>query len=149
MIEVMDTSPALLNHPVEEALFSGQIHGLIVTLYQNERPPFGLSGILDWYFQGAISDCIRAGAITGGVGECTYFPYFRNGTTHHVLLVGAGNSSFPGERKDVPSLTLENLRNNLMSLKLTKIGLSRYDFGNVEISFFKKHLPGVSLWIAP
>lgn len=149
MILGMDTSPAFFNQPVEQALFNGQIQGLIVTLYQNERPPFGLSGILDWYFQGAISHSIKAGAITGTIGECTYFPYLRNETTHHVLLVGAGDSLFPGQRKEVPPVALEKLRNNLISLKLAKIGLSRADFGSVEMNFFKKYLSGVSLWIAP
>src|SRR5689334_2527854 len=133
----------------EKALFEGQIQGIIVTSYENERPLCGLAGILDWRFHGAISKCILKGAITGKVGECVYFPMNRHGFTYHILLAGAGHSSAPGQRETVPADTLHALHKNLVSLKLPKIGISKSDFGNVTSEYLTKHLKGASLWIAP
>lgn len=134
---------------VEKALFDGQIQGLAMTFYQNERPLCGLAGIMDWHFQGAISQCIQKGVITGKVGECVYFPLTRRGTTFHLVLAGAGHSSSPGQRDTVSSDTLHSLQKNLLSLGLSKIGVSKSDFGDVNSDYFTKHLKGVSLWIAP
>jgi hypothetical protein len=138
-----------LNIQADQALFDGQIQGLVVTVYQNERPPYGLSGVLDWYFHGAISHCIRAGAITGQVGECTYFPFIRHGLTYHLILAGAGYSSTPGERKPVPQETLLQLKKNLIALKIPKIGFSNSDMGNPKTSTIEDIFTGVPLWIAP
>jgi hypothetical protein len=133
----------------QRALFDGQIQCLALTFYENERPPCGLSGIIDWHFHGAISRSIQMGAITGKVGECTYFPFTRNGQTFHVILAGAGHSEEPGVRTPVRAETLQTLQKNLISLGLSKIGVSKSDFGNVSSEFFAKHLKGVPLWIAP
>lgn len=133
----------------DRALFDGQIQGLAVTFYENERPPFGLAGILDWHFQGAISRYLRNGVITGKEGECTYFPLTKNGMTYHLILAGAGHAAAPGQRGQVPASTLHNLQKNLASLKLPKIGVSKSDFGQVAPDYFSKNLKGVSLWIAP
>ncbi len=133
----------------ERALFEGKVQVLAVAFYQNERPPCGLSGVLDWYFQGAISNSIRSGAISGRVGECTYFPYNRNGSTFHIILAGAGIASRPGRREQLPEETLKMLQKNLTSLRLEKIGISKADFGDVPIEFLSKHMKGIPLWIAP
>ncbi len=134
---------------VEKALFEGQIQGIVMTSYQNERPLCGLAGVLDWHFHGAISQCILQGAITGRVGECVYFPMNRNGTTYHIILAGAGHSTAPGERGQVPLETVHTLQKNLASLKLSKMGISKADFGHVSSEYFAKHLKGASLWIGP
>ncbi len=133
----------------DRALFEGQIQGLVMTLFQNERPPSGLCGNIDWYFQGAISQCLKKGAITGAVGECTYFPLAHQGSTLHLILVGAGHSSSPGEREQVPHESIQVLHQNLLSLKLPKLGISKFDFGQVAQEYFYKHLKGVPLWITP
>jgi len=142
-----DPLKTTLNLDAAQALFEGQIQGLVVTLYQNERPPAGLAGILDWYFQGALSHYLRTGAVTGKPGECTYFPFSKHGTTHHIILTGAGQSPFSGKRTGVHPETLQALHKNLISLKLSKIGISKSDFGEVNSDFFTKHLKGVPLWI--
>lgn len=138
----------LLEVEAEQALFEGKVQALAVAFYQNERPPRGLSGVLDWYFQGAISNYIRSGAISGRIGECTYFPFDRNGSTFHIILAGAGIASYPGKRDQLPAQTLTTLQKNLASLRLEKIGISKADFGNVTSEFLAKHMKGVPLWIA-
>ncbi len=138
----------VLDIHAETALFDGQVQALAVTLYENERPPCGLSGLMDWHFRGAISQCIKAGAITGKVGECIYFPFTRHGSTYHVILAGAGPSDSPGKRQPPPPDTLAALQKNLVSLQLPQVCISKSDFGEIESDFFEKHLKGVPLWIA-
>src|SRR4051812_14276668 len=118
----------LLNAEAGDALFDGQIQGLALTCYQNERPPNGLAGKMDWYFKGMISQYIRQGAITGKMGECTYLPLSKNGFIFHLILIGAGSSPSPGKRDPVPFEGLKILQQNLISLKLPKMGISRSDF---------------------
>jgi hypothetical protein len=138
----------LLEVDAERALFEGKVHGLAVAFYQNERPPRGLSGVLDWYFQGAISQYIRSGAISGKIGECTYFPCHRNGSTYHIILAGAGIASRPGKRDPLPEDTFKTLHKNLASLGIEKIGISKSDFGNIPPDSLVRQLKGVPLWIA-
>ena len=138
-----------LEQPIERALFGGQIKGLLVTFYQNERPPYGLLGKLDWHFHGMISKTIRVGAITGRVGEYSYVPLKRKNSTYHLILIGAGASPQPGLRPPLSSETLEGVRKNLLSLKLEKFGISRADFGNISPETLSRQLKGISLWIAP
>lgn len=144
-----DSSKNSLSVNADQALFEGQIQAIAITFYENERPPCGLAGILDWHLQGAISRCLRMGAITGKAGECTYFPFARNGSTYHIILAGAGQSQAPGHREEVHSNTLHTLQQNLISLKLSKVGISKSDFGGVSSELLFKSLKGVSLWIAP
>jgi len=138
----------LLEVDPERALFEGKVQALAVAFYQNERPPLGLSGVLDWYFQGAISRYIRSGAISGHIGECTYFPCNRNGATFHIILAGAGIASAPGRRDQLPDVTLSTLQKNLASLRLEKVGISKADFGNITPEYLAQHMKGVPLWIA-
>lgn len=104
---------------------------------------------MDWRFQGAISEFIREGALTGKPGECAYIPFTRNGTTYHLILAGAGHSQSPGVRAVVPAETWRAVQKNLSLLKLERIGISRTDFGNVSEEFLSKNIKGVPLWIVP
>ena len=133
----------------ERALFEGQIQGLVVTFYQNERPLGGLAGIIDWYFRGALSQYIQKGAIAGKAGECVYIPLVHLGSTYHIILAGAGDSTSPGHRHPLPATTLRALQQNLISLRLPSIGISMSDFGQSSPDSFAQSLKGVSLWIAP
>lgn len=128
----------------DHALFSGQIHGLVAACYENERPLAGLAGLLDWRFKGAISRCIRAGAITGKPGECVYLPMDKNGITFHLILVGAGQSDTPGARQALPAETMRALEKNIASLKLKKIGASQTDLA-MSASSIEKHFKDVPL----
>jgi hypothetical protein len=133
----------------DRALFQGEVQGLAVAFYQNERPPLGLCGLIDWHFQGALSRSIQMGAMRGEVGECIYFPFTRNDSIYHLILLGAGHSSTPGIRKALPTESLRVLHQNLKSLRIPKVGISRSDFGHPVSDAFLKYLKGVPLWIAP
>ena len=142
-------SKTILNTTAERALIEGDFNCLVVTFYQNERPPSGLAGILDWYFQGALSYYLRSNAIKGEAGECVYLPLTRHGSTFHILLAGSGHSPQPGKRGAVPAATLHALKKNLLALHPPKVGISKSDFGNAGPEFFSKHFEGVPLWITP
>ncbi|MGZ6310041.1 MAG: M17 family peptidase N-terminal domain-containing protein [Bdellovibrionota bacterium] len=133
----------------DKALFSGTIQGLIVTCYENERPPCGLAGLVDWRFQGAISRYLMSGTVTGKAGECTYLPITRHGLTYHLLLVGGGSAASPGSRAPVAAETIKALQKNLLTMRLPKLGLSRADFGGITSELLNKALKGAPLWIAP
>src|SRR4051812_21066827 len=93
----------------ERALFEGKLQGMVLTCFQNERPLRGLAGLLDWRFEGAISQVLRAGFVTGKPGECAYLPIQRNGKTFHLFLGGGGHLPSDGKRGPVPAETLKAL----------------------------------------
>jgi hypothetical protein len=129
----------------DQALISRQVDSLVVAVPENERPLSGLVGLLDWRFHGAISESLRAGAITGQPGECVYFPVFKNGHVYKLILAGAGKSPSPGERSSLPQETLTLLRKNIAGLKLGSVCVSRKDFGNPSEDFLSRHLKGIEL----
>jgi hypothetical protein len=133
----------------ERALFETrpeyQIDALVAAIHENERPLSGLSGLLDWRFHGAISKCLRAGAINGQLGECTFLPVTKNGVVYRLILAGAGKSSSPGERSAIPPESLKLLHKNLVHLKLSSVGISRRDFGNPAQEYFSKNLKQIPL----
>jgi hypothetical protein len=142
-----DAQIQTINVEAETALLEGKVEALVTTFYSNERPLAGLAGLMDWRFHGVVSKYFKSGVITGKAGECVYFPYTRHGTTFHLLFVGAGPSSTPGHRLQIPKESVEALHKNLTTLKIGKIGVSKKDFGNVTEEYFTKHFKGISLWI--
>jgi hypothetical protein len=140
-----------LDTDADRALLEGQVPALIATFYQNERPPGGLAGLLDWRFHGVISHSLRAGAISGKAGECVYVPVTHLGMTYHLILVGAGTSEHPGSRGKLPEPSWLALQKNLASLKLGSFALSKSDFGNPAENTIIDNLKsdGVVLCLAP
>jgi hypothetical protein len=131
----------------ERALFESQVDALVASVYENERPLAGLAGILDWRFHGVISSALRSGAITGKPGECVYVPAQKNGKLFRLILAGAGKSQAPGERVLLPVESLRVLQKNLVGLGLSRIGISRRDFGGASDDFFSKNLQKVPIRI--
>lgn len=131
----------------EDALFTGKIQTLAVTLYENERPPGALAGILDWHCFGMISHYLKVGALTGKLGECSYFPFVRRDQVFNLVFLGAGKAAFSGARLPISPTVLQTLHSNLLSLRVSRVGLSQADFGNVEPEVLSKQLKGTSLWI--
>jgi hypothetical protein len=144
----------------EQALFGspgshGALDGFVATFHTNERPLQGLAGILDWHFHGAISNFLRAGAMSGEVGECAYLPlslpvkdaHGKPGRVFHIILAGAGASASPGKRQELDDKTYTALKKNILSLKIERLGVSRSDFGNATREFLAKHFKEVPLWI--
>ncbi len=137
----------LLDLPADQALFSEKLpeklEGVIATYYENERPLQGLAGLLDWRFQGLISSYVRNGFMTGKLGEFTYVPAQKNNRLYHLFFIGCGSGE-KSIKKQPPYEVFQPLKKNLAQLKLTKVGISKSDFGNAPIT---KNLSGVPLWI--
>ncbi|MEK6704492.1 MAG: hypothetical protein AABZ06_01760 [Bdellovibrionota bacterium] len=136
-----------LEKDADLALFSGEIQLLVAALYRNERPLYGLAGLLDWRFRGLISDYIRSGFFSGEAGECIYLPLIHNDLFYHIMLLGVGDTDRPGTRKMVTQHPLQILHKNLVSLRNSRVAVSRTDFGNANDNFFSENLPEVPLWI--
>lgn len=123
----------------DRALFEGKIHGIVATFHENERPLQGLSGLLDWRFEGFISQCIKNGSMSGKLGECVYVPIRRSGDRlFHLILVGSGHSPSPGKRNPLPQEAVRPLCQNLIGLKHLLFGLSRADLGGMSEDAIKK-----------
>lgn len=146
-----------LKMDAEAALLEGKLSGMVALCYENERPPQGLAGRLDWRFHSAFSFHMKQGAVTGRLGEITYIPVRRFDRIYHFLLLGCGHSRSPGKRGSPPPETaFAKLASCLESLKLQGMGISRSDFGlgtgegdepRAEgKDFFSKNI-GASLWI--
>lgn len=141
----------------EQALFSSTdpLDGFVATFHTNERPLQGLAGVLDWHFHGAISNYLRAGAMSGEAGECAYLPLSlpvkdaegKPGRLFHIILAGAGASSAPGKRQELDSKTYTTLSKNIQSLKIARLGISQSDFGNASRESLAQHFKEVPLWI--
>lgn len=135
---------------VDEALFApDHLSGMVATYHVNERPLQGVVGLLDWRFQGAISNFLKSGALTGQEGECAYLPIRRGERLFHILLLGSGSSKKPGARTRPSSRVLKVLRENLENLKIRELGLSLSDFGgesgNETIAELKELTKNISL----
>jgi hypothetical protein len=140
----------LLESPAESALFEGQVPGLVVACYQNERPLKGLAGLLDWRFEGFLSRCLREGVFSGQPGECAYLPLQRAGRVYHLLVVGAGPVPRDRDRGPLPEATIAALVKSLENLRLPSVGMSREDLGGIDEKALRKRFgAGGELWIAP
>src|SRR3989344_1576091 len=96
-----------LKKTADVALTSGELKGLVAVCFENERPLQGLAGLLDWRFQGALSEYLRAGIITGKVGECVYLPITKNNRNYHLLLIGGGRTKKVKKRTLPPPTSIE------------------------------------------
>ncbi|MFZ9594791.1 MAG: hypothetical protein ACO3A2_01800 [Bdellovibrionia bacterium] len=139
----------ILQEDPQQALFQGSLSGLALCVYENQRPPQGLAGALDWYFGGLLSKKLQEGFITGRSGECVYFPITKNRSLYHLLLIGAGVFCRTALRQEIPQESLKNLVQNLSSLKLKNMGISKLDFGDLSLEFCNQHLKEVPLCITP
>jgi hypothetical protein len=120
---------------------AGEVEGWIATFHENERPLLGLAGRLDWRFHGAISQYLKAGAISGKLGECAYLPValpLLPERTYHLILVGLGASQ---ETPALNSAMVQRLVKNLKSLGVKKFGISKTDFGDLSA------LKEIPLWV--
>jgi len=88
---------------------------ILSALPEDEQPPHGLTGLLDWRLSGRISALIERGFVTGKVGEVVLVPGKPKLPFDKVLLFGVGKRadfSEPVFRLVVDKMltTLEGLR---------------------------------------
>lgn len=63
---------------------------LVTTLSESDRPPRGVSGLVDWRMNGFLSKMIIKGAIHGAEEECVLMPLHRRLPARRLLIVGTG-----------------------------------------------------------
>lgn len=139
----------LLEMTAENALLEGKLQGMILPIYENERPMQGLAGRLDWRLFGSLSRGLKAGVIQGKPGECSYVPVSRHGRVYHMILVGGGPLGQFQKRGNIPDSSFTALKRNLIGLGVSNIGLSRSDFAAIGDDVLSKKLDEVSFWVVP
>jgi Cytosol aminopeptidase family, N-terminal domain len=71
---------------------------LVAALFEDERPPHGVAGLLDWRLAGRISKLMASGFATGRLGEVLLTPGKPKLPFDKVVLFGIGPKSELGER---------------------------------------------------
>lgn len=66
---------------------------LAVGLAQGERPPHGVSGLVDWRLAGRVSELIRSGYVEGSVGEVLLIPGRPKLAFDKIVFFGIGFGS--------------------------------------------------------
>ncbi len=130
-----------------KALFSGNLDGMIAICCENERPLQGLAGELDWRFDGSFSKFLRRGSFSGKSGECVYLPVRRAGRLYHIIFVGGGSVKHSGIRPKFSKKMIKDLSQNLKGLNISKLGISKSDFKDIESQDLTFDVDGVSLWL--
>lgn len=91
---------------------------IVTTLLASERPPRGVTGLIDWRLNGFISRLLQAGTITGATGEVVLLPLRRRLPARRLLLIGLGTPD---------QLTLTNLRHVAYKVGKSVAGLKALD----------------------
>lgn len=63
---------------------------LVAGLAEDERPPHGLAGLVDWRLAGRVSALLRDGSVNGSLGEVVLIPGKPKLPFDKVLLFGMG-----------------------------------------------------------
>ncbi|MBY0470671.1 hypothetical protein K2X30_05835 [bacterium] len=136
----------MADQSLDQALSEGKITAFVASFHENERPLHGIAGLLDWRFQGTISNCLKSGAISGKAGESVYIPVQRGKKVFHLFLVGGGYLPDDGSRGKITDQNWTAVSKNLQSLKVTQIGISKTDFAKISDEKLQKLLGDIELW---
>lgn len=63
---------------------------LVATLFETERPPRGVTGLVDWRLNGFISRMILNGTVSGTYEESVLVPLHRRLPARRLLMLGLG-----------------------------------------------------------
>ncbi len=137
----------VLHTDPDHSLFRGDVDGLVAICHENERPPLGLLGQLDWHLKGSLSQMIRKGFLTGKKSECVYVPTVWGKRVLHLIVVGGGMNPDPGARSGLTVDSMNVLKKNLITLGIEKVGISLQDFGENSEDYFEKELKGLPVCI--
>ncbi len=66
---------------------------IVTTLFQTERPPQGVSGLLDWRLNGFVSRQIINRVVVGKADEQVLIPLHRRLPARRLIVVGLGQPS--------------------------------------------------------
>ena len=110
------------------ALSQKKIQGLCLLCFENERPPGGALGYIDWLFAGHFTKLLKSQFLTGKKGQVLYTPVRFNGTTLHFVIVGAGYLEQSGGRPTFDQTLLEDAITKAQDLKLEGMGIVTSDW---------------------
>ena len=96
--------------------------------YENERPPQGALGLLDWRFSGHFTQLLRNQVLTGQKGEMLYSPLKWNEATYHFIIMGAGSLPDSGIRPPFSPELLKQALAQVDHLKIENLGISSLDW---------------------
>jgi hypothetical protein len=71
---------------------------LAATVLEDERPPHGVAGMVDWRMCGRLSRLLQSGYVTGQLGEVILLPGKPQLPFDKLLFFGAGTRADFGER---------------------------------------------------
>ncbi|GMV15572.1 MAG: leucyl aminopeptidase [Polyangiaceae bacterium] len=71
---------------------------LLGTLTEDERPPHGVAGLVDWRLAGRVSELLRSGYATGALGEVLLVPGKPKLPFDKLVFFGCGPRSAFGEK---------------------------------------------------
>lgn len=76
--------------PDLHALDQIRADALVVCLFEDERPPRGVAGLLDWRLCGRLSDLLVVQHVSGSAGESVLFPAYGRLPFSRVCAFGMG-----------------------------------------------------------
>lgn len=71
---------------------------LVAVILEDERPPHGVAGLVDWRLYGRLSRLMQSGFVTGQLGEVVLLPGKPQLPFDKLLLFGTGLRSDFGDR---------------------------------------------------
>ncbi|HEY4716682.1 MAG TPA: M17 family peptidase N-terminal domain-containing protein [bacterium] len=106
----------------------------VTTLFNDERPPRGLSGLLDWYSNGKLSNLMMKDMLTGDIGEHVYITGGSRLPLGRFVIFGMGASTNLSQKtySDISSKIVESI----IDMKFNSIccGLPGFHKLNFEFS---------------
>jgi len=113
---------------------------LVLWCFSDERPLKGLTGLLDWRLDTAVSRLLMSGTISGTWGEKVLMCGFDAALPEGFLLIGLGPMAEFGEKRmrDAGRLmarSIVKLKKRSASMALPGNGISRFDTSAVAEHF--------------
>ncbi len=62
----------------------------VAYVFEDERPPRGMAGLLDWRLCGTLSNLMLSGQVTGRLHEAVLLPSYGRAPTRRVCIYGLG-----------------------------------------------------------
>lgn len=113
---------------IDLALAKKEIQGLCLLCFEDERPPRGALGYVDWLFAGHFTKLLKTQVITGKKNQLVYTPILWNGSTFHFLVMGGGYLHESGMRPDFDPSLLNQVAECAERLALNRLGIIKDDW---------------------
>ena len=95
---------------------------LVLSVFEDERPLRGLSGLIDWRTAGMLSRFLVRGHVTGQEGEIVLFPPGGKVGVSRGLILGLGNASAYDEKRY--ARVVADAADHISRLRLKSLALS-------------------------